>query len=107
MALAGINTTLPERLCMIVAHEISKTRRWTELEGLTGIPATSWQKAITGKQRPTAEMIEAIAAQWPLYAFWLSTGHTDINNGHIAPGNTTAPEIERSVVALLHTKKAP
>lgn len=63
----------------------SERRRYKELEEWTGIPATNWQSAAKGKQKPTAVMIEALSRRWPKYAFWIATGLTDPENGHTAP----------------------
>lgn len=75
---------LIERFQAIIRLNTPEKRRWSELEALTNIPATSWNKAFNEKQRPTAEMIQAIARLWPEYAFWLSTGVTDAKHGHVS-----------------------
>jgi len=78
-------TTLPQRFNAIIDYVTSPTRRWKELEELTGIATHSWQKAYLGKQRPTSEMLEALAQHWPGYAFWLMTGITDLSALHLCP----------------------
>ncbi|KVP85431.1 hypothetical protein WJ95_17925 [Burkholderia ubonensis] len=69
----------------VIHATTGERRRLKELEEETGIPATNWKNVWTGKQRPTAHMIEALARRWPQYAFWLATGLTDAQNGHTAP----------------------
>ncbi|MFP7891400.1 hypothetical protein [Pseudomonas aeruginosa] len=98
MALSRTESTLAERFTLIVDHEVTGTRRWITLQRMSGIASISWQKAVNAKQRPTAEMIEAVALQWPQYAFWLITGHTDTKKGHISPTNTPAPEVKSVTV---------
>ncbi|WP_052273567.1 hypothetical protein [Pseudomonas aeruginosa] len=75
---------IQDRFRAVIRHNTSDTRRYAELEALTGIPAASWNKAYNERQRPTAEMLQAIARQWPEYAFWLITGVTDARYGHIS-----------------------
>lgn len=58
---------------------------WETLDRYTGISAQRWRKAYARRQRPTPDMIEALAKMYPDYAFWLATGITDATNGHIAP----------------------
>lgn len=58
---------------------------WENLDRYTGISAQRWRKAYARRQRPTPDMIEALAKLFPSYAFWLATGITDAVNGHIAP----------------------
>ena len=86
----------------------STTRRWKELETLTGIPAANWLAAVRNKQRPTADMIEAVARAWPQYAYWLVTGSTDARYGHVCAdtyaqiartGRQFYPELSTNAVA--------
>lgn len=59
----------------------------------TGISTQRWRKVLHRRQRPTSDMIEALARLFPQYAFWLATGITDSSNGHVAPSNAqTFPE---------------
>lgn len=85
-----------ERFKRVIRQNTSENRRWVELAELTGIPATSWNKAVNGKQRPTAEMIEAVGRLWPEYVFWMITGVTDAKHGHVScrykPGKAFYPE---------------
>lgn len=58
---------------------------WKYLDQYTGISSQRWGKVYARRQRPTSDMIEALAKLQPEYAFWLATGITDATNGHIAP----------------------
>lgn len=81
-------TSLLDRFKAIIDYETHETRRWKELEELTGITTHSWRQAYLGKQRPTAEMLEGVALHWPKYAFWMMTGITDLDGHHICPANS-------------------
>jgi hypothetical protein len=85
-----------ERFKTVIRQNTAENRRWVELAELTDIPATSWNKAVNGKQRPTAEMIEAVGCLWPEYVFWMITGVTDAKHGHVScrykPGKAFYPE---------------
>ncbi|GAB2899412.1 hypothetical protein GCM10027202_29150 [Microvirgula curvata] len=79
-------TSLQGRLWLVIESEISSNRRFKELEERTGIPSDRWKALSLNRQRPTAEMIEAVCREWPQYAFWISTGVSDPDFGHVAPG---------------------
>ena len=80
----SLRNSIVDRFRKLIHANIDSSHRWAMLESQTGIPATSWQKAFTLKQRPTAEMLEAVARIWPANAFWLITGITDSKHGHVA-----------------------
>ncbi|HBN8613193.1 hypothetical protein P3C94_11080 [Pseudomonas aeruginosa] len=75
---------IQDRFREVIRHNTSEARRFADLQALTGIPATSWNKTYNRKQKPSAEMIQAVAQTWPEYAFWLATGVTDARSGHIS-----------------------
>ncbi|MFS2214060.1 hypothetical protein ACCD08_06090 [Telluria sp. Tellsp104] len=74
-----------QRVLSVIRSETSERRRLKELEEETGIPDRNWKQVWSGKQRPTAHMMEALCRRWPEYAFWVATGITDERNGHTAP----------------------
>ena len=101
-------SNLRERFADVIRMNTSETRRWKELETLTGIPAANWLAAVRNKQRPTAEMIEAVGRAWPQYAYWLVTGTTDARYGHVSAdvyasmqkkGRAVYPEVTASATA--------
>ncbi len=47
---------------------------------LSLIKSVEWKR-----QRPTAELIEAICRTWPQFAYWLVTGDSEPNHEHISP----------------------
>ena len=57
-----------------------KQRRFKQLEEWTGIASDRWSAVSLGRQRPTAEMIEALCTRYPEMALWLTTGRTDRTN---------------------------
>lgn len=79
---------LSDRVVAVINATTAESRRFKELEELTGIAAVSWRQTYQKRQRPTAEMIEAIAKKWPQHAFWLVTGIPDPDYGHVAPAST-------------------
>lgn len=60
-------------------------RRFKRMEELTGVKSDSWKNTCRNQQRVTQEMVEAIGAVWPQYAYWLVTGKTDEEHGHTSP----------------------
>ena len=78
-------SNVEERLINLIAAKIPDSRKFKELERLTGISGLRWQSLWHGRQRPMPDMIQAIARTWPEHAFWLSTGITDAKYGHTSP----------------------
>lgn len=88
-----MSSTIEDRVILILTEDGEPHGFWSNLEKTTGISAQRWRKVANRRQRPTSEMIEALAKLHPKYAFWISTGITDATNGHIAPINAlTFPE---------------
>lgn len=73
-----------DRFLRVVLANTQQGRRASQLASLTEIPASSWQKALDGKQKPTLAMLQVVAQLWPEHAFWMLTGITDARNGHLA-----------------------
>lgn len=74
---------LNDRMKALIENKIEDHRKFKILEQRTSIPSDSWKNWSHDRQRPTMEMIEAVAKLWPEYAFWLATGATDYRFGHI------------------------
>lgn len=83
--------TLKTRLLLLIKTKLDEKGQFKALENLTGIKANHWRDCNAGKQRPTAEMIEAVSRLWPEHAFWLATGISDPQHGHSAPHNGNFP----------------
>lgn len=80
--------SISTRLIELIDHKTNPSRRFKELEEATNISALSWRKAWNGGQRPTVEMLQSVSRLWPEYAFWLMTGITDSQYGHISPNGS-------------------
>lgn len=74
-----------ERITELVECVTDRWRPWAHMEELTGISARRWQNVAQGRQRASDEMISALGAKWPRYAYWLVTGLTDEPHGHTSP----------------------
>jgi len=60
-----------------------------DMERMSGIPRGSWRKMMSGGQRPTAEMIEAVCTAHPEMALWIATGIEDEETGQVALGDAS------------------
>ncbi|MFM0230817.1 hypothetical protein [Paraburkholderia sediminicola] len=69
----------------LIEHAVDAPRRFKDLEEIAGISAGTWRTFWTRSTYPSAQMLEALAQAWPQYAFWLVTGVTDPDSGHVAP----------------------
>lgn len=88
------------RLRQIVEKNTRQTRRNTELEEMTGIPATQWSNWWSGKINPSAEMLMMICTKFPEQSLWLMTGREDPTGGQISP-NTPEQIEQKSATRLL------
>lgn len=88
-----------ERLRAIVENCTKETRRFKDLEEKSVVSAEAWRSFWNGKQRPSAEMIEAVAQLWPEYAFWLATGIDDTGFGHRTPSKFEFPALTKQITA--------
>jgi hypothetical protein len=57
----------------------------TALEKMTGIDRMRWSNVKRRSVRAGAQEIEAAGKLWPQYAYWLVTGLTQPEAGHISP----------------------
>lgn len=74
-----------DRLLLVLLEDADGYGFYPRLEQLTHVAAKRWRNFVTGAQGATIEMIEAISRVKPQYAFWITTGITDPERGHIAP----------------------
>lgn len=79
------NLDIQGRTRALIEHAVQPSRRFKELEEIAGISAGTWRTFWTRNTYPSAQMLEALAQTWPQYAFWLVTGITDPDGGHVAP----------------------
>lgn len=92
---------IDERLIFLIERQTQPSRRFKELEELTKISANRWQSVWHKRQRPMPDMLEIAAQIWPEHAFWLITGITDVEHGHVAPSGVvpTLEPMEKSTNA--------
>ncbi|QYG05078.1 hypothetical protein [Janthinobacterium sp. PAMC25594] len=83
---------IADRLKVIIDSKTDKRGKFAQLESITPITAENWKSFYYGRQRPNADMIEAIARAWPQYALWLATGYVDPAYGHSAPSDHGFPK---------------
>lgn len=76
---------IARRMRRLIETKITEHRRFKALEDLSGISAEAWRAFWNDRQKPSSEMVAALAREWPQYAFWLATGVTDPDYGHVAP----------------------
>lgn len=72
-----MSSTISSRLSEVIEQFTDKYRRNKKLEEVTGIDAERWSAFNLGRQRPTAEMLEAICKALPGICLWLMTEKTD------------------------------
>lgn len=73
-----------DRLKQLIAAKTDDRLRYVQLESATGISADLWKNFWFGRKKADADMIEAASKTWPENAFWLATGVTDAQFGHVA-----------------------
>ncbi|WGG50329.1 hypothetical protein [Rugamonas sp. DEMB1] len=85
------------RLKALIVSETDESGRFGWLQKKTGISRNTWQTWWDKEDAsPSGKMIEAAARLWPQYAFWLASGITDHEYGHVfpvdLPNSTAWPE---------------
>ncbi len=83
--------TLSERLHAVVQATTEPSGRFKKLAQESGVPEASWKSWWYRRQRPTAEMIEAVCQAAPQFALWIATGISDEDTGHQAPPGLSYP----------------
>ena len=77
--------SISTRLKLVIYCNTKEKRRFPQLETLTGIPQATWRSWWKHGVVPSGALVEAVAKQWPEFAYWLVTGMTDIDCGHKMP----------------------
>ena len=57
----------------------------TPFSQLTDIKMATLTGVEQGRSQPRVELVEKVCQKFPQYAYWLMTGLTDPENGHISP----------------------
>lgn len=68
-----------------VINSRNATRRFKEMEELTGVGAKTWTNISYGKQKANQDHLEALFKAFPQYACWLATGITREEVGDTSP----------------------
>ncbi|WP_088148934.1 hypothetical protein [Achromobacter denitrificans] len=79
------------RMRQLIRAVLKGRPHWTRLEELTGTKAVKWRQFVSGLKNPTLEMVEALCTTYPQHAFWLVTGISDEDAGHLAPAGLSYP----------------
>ncbi|QHE94251.1 hypothetical protein PI93_005610 [Pandoraea fibrosis] len=92
------------RAMHIISAVTNPARRFKELGDVTDVHAATWRSFwIREGAVPSGAMLEGLAKNWPQYAFWLLTGITDPEAGHVAPPSAAddliEPDNEESPIA--------
>lgn len=80
-----ISYSIEMRIAILIQTVLNGKNDWKKLEDLTGIKSVKWRHFNAGVIKPSLEMVEKLCKEFPQYAFWLSTGLTDYDAGHLAP----------------------
>lgn len=78
-------TQIAVRVRQLIEAQVTEHRRFKALEDMSGISSEAWRACWNDRQKPSSEMVCALGQAWPQYAFWLVTGVTDPDYGHVAP----------------------
>lgn len=73
------------RVREVIEARTAEKGRVKELEALTGIAASSWKNFLNGQQKATIAMAEKVSQAFPEMAFWIATGISDDQYGHVTP----------------------
>jgi|GEM_PF-3179531 len=77
--------SISTRMKLIIYAMTDEKRRFPALEGLTAIPQATWRSWWRNGVIPSGALVAAVGKQWPQFAYWLVTGMTDNDCGHIMP----------------------
>lgn len=71
-------SNLSDRMRTLIRMKLPRRGQYLWLQQQTGIERHKWSSWANDRQRPNAEMIEAIANLWPEYTCWLLLGRTGV-----------------------------
>lgn len=84
---SAVKYNVEMRMRLLIQSITGRKADWKYLEGLTGVKADKWRYFNSEITKPSVEMLEALFTTFPQYAFWLATGLSDEDAGHLAPQN--------------------
>lgn len=99
-------SSLSNRLRATVRLTTEETGRFRQLSSDSGIRDASWRAWWYGRQRPTAEMIEAVCRKNPEFALWVATGMDAPELGQESPISPKADSITLHKMPELSRVKA-
>lgn len=76
---------LNKRLRVLLETKTRPTRRFSDAEHQTEIPARQWASWWNERAKASPEMLSAVCIAWPQNTLWLMTGATDEVAGQISP----------------------
>jgi hypothetical protein len=90
-----VSGTIAARLKLLVLAQTPEKKRFPILEGLTDVSENTWRTWWKRGGTPSGTLVEGVGKAWPEYAFWLTTGLTDVEYGH------RMPELHISVIGYV------
>lgn len=93
---------IDRRLRALVTAQTKETRRNSQMEELTAVPASQWASWWAGRARPSSELLIGACLAWPEFSLWLMTGASDPMGGQIA---VDTPESDRQAPAVMLLRK--
>lgn len=90
--------TLSDRVRLLIEVVTPPSRRFVALEEDTGVRAETWRTWWNRGGKASADMIDGVSKRWPEYAFWIASGWSDTERGHLAPNKAEAVKIKRASV---------
>lgn len=69
-----MKSKISERLAEAIDACAPKNGKYAWIESISDIPTSSWKSALSGRQRPTVEMLESFCRNQPELAFYVVTG---------------------------------
>lgn len=73
------------RLRLLIWAECSGRNKFAALESRTKVLSATWRTWWTRGETPNGNLIEGAGKAWPHFAYWLTTGKTDVRCGHDMP----------------------
>ncbi|MFY3858114.1 hypothetical protein ACOTH4_28345 [Achromobacter xylosoxidans] len=80
-----VNYDIEVRMRLLINEVLHEKKDWKGLEQLTGVKSVKWRHFHSEVTKASLEMLEALFRTYPEYAFWLATGISDEDAGHLAP----------------------
>ena len=97
-----MKSRISDRLAEAITASAPKNGKYSWLESISDIPTTSWKSALSGRQRPTVEMLECFCRSEPDLAFYVVTGTlANPNQLHTSPRRKQLGKMELEIRKIL------